>query len=160
MLYKTEFSLLCKTFLSPFQPQHSPSAKKRKEKAKAANQWLWSSREDPHSFEAHWKNRRGTTALSSVLPWMIPQLWAWVQPKEVGTLSEKDEGATRDLSATPPSCWQVSSKEWQVQAVWDMGIPVPGAGLIYSHTMTTGSWSSLVWSTGDGTLLTISRKFI
>lgn len=28
---------------------------------------------------------------------------------------------------------------------------MPGADLIYSHTMTTGPQSSLVWSIGDGT---------
>lgn len=27
---------------------------------------------------------------------------------------------------------------------------MPGAGLICNHTMTTGSWSSLAWSIGDG----------
>lgn len=41
----------------------------------------------------------------NVLPWMTLQLWGQGQPKVVGNLSEKDEWATRDISATLPFCW-------------------------------------------------------
>lgn len=36
---------------------------------------------------------------------MTLQLWGQGQPKVVGNLSEKDEWATRDISATLPFCW-------------------------------------------------------
>jgi len=36
--------------------------------------------------------------------------------------------------------------------VGDMGISMPGAGLIHSHAMTIGLRSPPVWSTGDGIL--------
>lgn len=106
---------------------------------------LWSCQEDPHCFYAYGKNGRKTTALANVLPQMIGK----AQPRALGHLIWKGwvghQGPQRHTSFLPTKSPLKDDKYMRFGA----GISTPEASLLYSHTMTTGPWSSLVWSRGD-----------